>query len=272
MALIKAILLGVIQGMTEFLPVSSSGHLVIASRLLGFQEQGLVFDVMLHLGTLLAVVIVFRDDILKMLYAPFRWISGNRKRQVRHFLYLDIYIVIATLPAVIIGLGFKDRIEMMFSSTFVVCLMLIVTGLLMIITSFLKDRGKRLNSFRSLLIGCAQACAMAPGISRSGTTIFAGMLLGINRETAARFSFLMSIPAILGAAVLQLRDVFIQPLLPETLMYIGAGTVSAAVTGYFAIILLLDVVRKNRLPWFGYYCLAVAATGLAVILVTSGSV
>jgi len=263
--LIKAILLGFIQGATEFLPVSSSGHLVLGSHILGFGDQGIVFDVMLHLGTLASVIVVFRKELLAMIAAPFQLIQGNRSESVRTSFLWDIYVIIATIPAVIIGLGFKDVIEQTFTSIKLVCLMLIITGIMMIISRYLRDRGSRVNAGRSFLIGCAQAGAILPGLSRSGSTIFVGMLLGVNRETAARFSFIMSIPAILGAAVLNLGDVLVSPPAGSVLINLMAGTVAAAVTGYFAIILLLDVIKKNRLPWFGYYCLTVASLGLIVI-------
>ncbi len=263
--LLKAVFLGFIQGATEFLPVSSSGHLVLGSHLLGFKEQGIVFDVMLHLGTLLSVIIVFRNELRAMIAAPFQMLSGNRSEAVRTSFFWDIYVIIATLPAVIVGLGFKDYIEQSFTSVLVVCLMLIVTGVTMILSRYLADRGRRITAGRSLLIGCAQAAAIMPGLSRSGSTIFTAMLLGVNRETAARFSFIMSIPAILGAAVLNLREILMAPPAGSVLVNLIAGTSMAAVTGYFAIILLLDVIRKNRLPWFGYYCLVIAAVGLMVI-------
>ena len=268
MELLKAIFLGFIQGATEFLPVSSSGHLVLGSHLLGFSEQGIVFDVMVHIGTLLSVFIVFRQELLAMAMAPFRFMAGNRTESVRHFLLWDFYVIIGTIPAVIIGLGFKERIEEAFTSILVVCLMLIITGTIMIMSRYLPDRGRKINSGRSFLIGCAQACAIMPGLSRSGSTIFMGMLLGVNREIVAKFSFIMSVPAILGAAVLNLQKVVTTPPATDTLLYLGAGTVSASLTGYFAIILLLDVVRKNRLPWFGYYCLTVAGLGLIILSLT----
>ncbi len=269
MELIKALILGIVQGATEFLPVSSSGHLVLGSHILGFSEQGIVFDVLLHLGTLLSVTVVFRKDLLAMIRAPFQYFGGAANDEQRTYLLWDFYVVIATIPAVIIGLTYKDQIESLFTSVTTVCLMLIVTGLLMIISQYIPDRGRRVNSPRAFLIGCGQAFAIIPGVSRSGTTIFLGMLLGINRETAARFSFIMSIPAILGAAVLNLGEIIKQPPAPGELVLLASGTVAAAGTGYLAIILLLDIIRKNRLQWFGYYCLAVAFTGLIFLYVSS---
>lgn len=265
MELIKAIILGIVQGATEFLPVSSSGHLVLGSHILGFQEQGIVFGVLLHLGTLVSVVAVFRHELAKMAWVPFLWAQNKLGEEDRHYLLWDIYVVVATIPIVLIALLYKDQIQGLFTSVTVVCVMLIVTGLMMITARFIPDRGRTVNGPRAFLIGCGQAFAIIPGVSRSGTTIFVAMLLGINRETAARFSFIMSIPAILGAAVLNLGEVLANPPAVEEMILYGAGTVAAAITGYLAIILLLDVIRKNRLQWFGYYCLAVAAAGLFLL-------
>ncbi|MBE0583611.1 MAG: undecaprenyl-diphosphate phosphatase, partial [Desulfofustis sp.] len=219
MELIKALLLGFIQGATEFLPVSSSGHLVLGSHLLGFTEQSIAFDVMLHIGTLVSVLLVFRRDIASMLVAPWHWLRGNRSDATLHFLRWDAAIIVATIPAVIVGLTMKDLVEALFTSLLVVYLMLAVTGVLMILSSRLVDRGSRITWWRALLIGVGQACAIVPGLSRSGTTIFTAMLLGVNRETAARFSFLMSLPAILGAAVLHLGDVVRHPPEVQSLVY-----------------------------------------------------
>ena len=262
MELIKAMILGVVQGLTEFLPISSSGHLVIGSELMNFQEQGVIFDVFVHLGTLLAVVIVFRKELVDMVKAPFALFQGDKSESVRHFFLLDVYIVVATLPAVIVGLFLKDSIENLFGNILVVYFMLIITGIIMIISRYLPQKDKPITWGRSLLVGCAQACAILPGLSRSGSTIFAGMALGIDREKIARFSFIMSIPAILGAAVLQFGDLLVNTPGTGALINIGAGAAMAAVSGYFAIKLLLDIIRRNRLQWFGYYCLLISAVGI----------
>lgn len=265
MELIKAIILGIVQGATEFLPVSSSGHLVLGSHILGFQEQGIVFEVLLHLGTLVSVAAVFRRELATMATVPFLWILNRLDDEGRHYLFWDLYVAVATVPAVFVGLFYQEQIENMFTSVTLVCFMLIVTGLMMITARFIPDRGRPVNGPRAFLMGCGQAFAVMPGISRSGTTIFCGMLLGINRETAARFSFIMSIPAILGASVLNFREVVAHPPDSDALVVYAAGTIAAALTGYLAIKLLLDVIKKNRLQWFGYYCLVVAAVGLLLI-------
>ncbi len=261
MELVKAIILGCVQGATEFLPISSSGHLVIASEFLDFQAQGVVFDVMLHLGTLFSVCLFFKQDIYLMIRALFAFLRRDMDQGLRQYFYWDLYVIVATIPAVIVGLFFKDYIEQAFHSVLLVYCMLIVTGLLMIFTGRINDVGGTLGFRNAFVIGCAQAFAILPGISRSGSTIFAGMLLGIEREKVARFSFIMSIPAILGATVLQIGSVLAEPSMMDSVSCIVAGTIAAAVTGYFAILLLLDVLKRNRLPLFGYYCLLVSTLG-----------
>ncbi len=262
MDLLKAIVLGIIQGLTEFLPVSSSGHLVIGAEILNFHEPGIAFEVFLHLGTLVAVMIAFRRELVLMVRALF---TPSRVRRQdpelsRMFLW-DIYVIVATLPAVGVGLLLRDSIEYIFDNILITFTMLAVTGVIMLLTRKLEDKSLPVNCPRALLIGVAQAIAIMPGLSRSGSTIFTGMLLGINRETAARFSFIMSIPAILGAAVLKLGDLVQAPPVRQELVHIGAGTLASAISGYFAIILLMGIVKQGRLHWFGYYCFLVSGVG-----------
>lgn len=262
MDLVKAIILGIIQGLTEFLPISSSGHLVLGGQILGFQHTGITFEVFLHLGTLLAVLVVFRAEIVAMIRAPFSYMSGKRDKETRHFLLWDGCIIVSTLPAVVVGLFFKDAVEQFFGNVLIVYCMLLVTAGIMILTRHLPTKDKPMNGWRSLLVGCAQACAIMPGLSRSGSTIFMGMLLGVDREKIARFSFIMSIPAILGAAVLQLGGMVGETIPSGYVMNIVAGSIASAVSGYFAIKLLLDIIKKNRLQWFGYYCATISTIGL----------
>lgn len=262
MELLKAISLGVVQGLTEFLPISSSGHLVIFSELLEFQEQGVVFGVFLHLGTLVAVLLVFYREIWAMACAPFQLIKGNRDPEVKQSFLWDVYIVVATVPAILVGLFFKEPIEQLFTNVVVVYCMLVLTGTIMIVSKFVPPRDEKLSFAKSWWVGCAQAFAILPGLSRSGSTIFVGMLLGVNRQKIARFSFIMSIPAILGAVVLQSSSFIENPPTVDALVNIAAGTCASVISGYFAIKLLLDIIRKNRLQWFGYYCMLIAAIGL----------
>jgi len=266
--LVKAVVLGVIQGLTEFLPVSSSGHLVIFSELLGFQEQGIAFEVFLHFGTLLAVLIYFRKEIARLISAPYEiWIKKETNEESKEYLNWDIQIIIATIPAVIIGLAFKDEIEAAFSNVFMVYFMLIITGLLMFSIPFIKQRDSKITARRSFLIGLAQAFAIMPGISRSGSTIFTGVIQGIKSENAAKFSFLMSVPVILGAVILKTKDLLDVPPSSAELLNLILGTIASFIAGYFAIIWLMDFVKKGKLQWFGYYCFALAAVGIISSLI-----
>lgn len=264
LTVLKAVVLGMVQGLTEFLPVSSSGHLVIGSQLLGFHEPGIVFEVFLHCGTLFAVILVFRNELQQMVRALFAAPAVRRADpELARFFRWNINIVVATLPAVAVGLFLKDSIDLLFDSVLIAYAMLAVSGVLMLLTPLLRDRGAEVTWPRALVIGAAQAMAIMPGLSRSGSTIFAGMLLGINRETAARFSFIMSIPAILGAVVLEVGDLCAAPLPAGEFIAIAAGTAASLVTGYGAIVLLLSIARRGKLYWFGYYCLVVSGLGLA---------
>lgn len=268
MDFIKAVVLGIVQGLTEFLPISSSGHLVIGAELLDFRQQGVVFEVCLHMGTLLSVLLVFRREIWAMVKAPLQYLRGERTVQVLQNLRWDFYVIISVLPAVVIGLFFKDSIESVFASLPLVFIMLFITGIMMIASGFLPARDVLLQGRHAFIIGCAQALAIFPGLSRAGSTIFAGMALGIDRQAVARFSFIMSIPAICGAMVLQIGELFSNPPSADALGNIVVGTATAAVTGYFAIVLLLDIVRRNRLQWFGYYCLALSLAGAIYLFIS----
>jgi len=248
-----AILLGAVQGLTEFLPVSSSGHLVIFQHILGVQESPLTFDVMLHMGTLLAVFVAFWDDIIHILKKPFTRLT-----------YL---IVVGCIPAAIAGYLVAPYIEKAFEALLVVGLGLIFTGFALRFSEKwsrekigLKDIPN--TSYKdALFIGLLQAVAIVPGISRSGSTIAAGLFAGMERELAARFSFLLSIPVILGAGIFELSDVsssaWSQNLVPYTV-----GTLVAALFGYLAIKIVMRLVRHGRLSVFSYYCWAVALVTL----------
>ena len=255
MDVLKVIILGIVQGLTEFLPVSSSGHLVLAAELLNFHEEGVAFEVFVHLGTLLSVLIVFRKDINKMILAPFQYISsGFEKEDTKRYLFWDLYIIIGTIPAAIIGLTFKSKIEAAFSNIFLVIIMLGVTGTFLLLSRFIPQRNKEMTILKSFLIGVSQAFAILPGISRSGSTIVTGMFLGIDKEEAARFSFLLAIPAILGASVIKMKDLMALESYSTPIIYLILGTIIAFISGYFAIIWLLDIVKKGKLEWFAIYC------------------
>ena len=263
MEIIKVIILGIVQGLTEFLPVSSSGHLVLAAEFLNFHEEGVAFEVFVHLGTLLSVLVVFRKKIIQMLIAPYQiWVKENKNEDYVEASKWTLFIFIGTIPAAVIGLIFKDEIEGIFSSFELVLAMLFVTGTMMIGSRFIQNQNKDVTGIKSVFIGFAQAFAILPGISRSGSTIVTGMLLGIDRSKAAEFSFLLSVPVILGATILKIKDLLDSQISSNEIAMLLIGMVSAFVSGYLAIIWLLDIVKKGKLEWFGLYCyLAVLLSG-----------
>ncbi len=270
MDLWKAIVLGIIQGLAEFLPISSSGHLVLAEKILNFTVGGLAFEVFLHFGTLLAVVWVFRKDLWKMvlalpvLFAVLKKNSGLPDEQ-KNYALLIWYLFLGSIPAAAVGLFFESQIEQLFESALLVLFMLFLTGLIMWSARYTRESNTELTAGRSLLIGTAQALAIIPGISRSGSTIVSGLWMGIPRDLVARYSFLLSVPVIFGATVIKFKDLIHNPLPHDQLLGIALGTVASAVSGYFAIIWLLDLIRRQKLEWFGVYCIAVSLIGLVFI-------
>ena len=257
MNILEAIVLGAVQGLTEFLPVSSSGHLVLLQKIFRISEPALFFDTMLHLGTLAAVFVVLWRDILAILR--------------RLFQPLTAWLILATIPAVVFALAFKDHIEAAFESgKFLGCAFL-VTAVLLTVSELLARRAGSLkkdgemNWLDALIIGVLQAAAIVPGVSRSGATLSGALSRGLNRNFAARFSFLLSIPAILGALVLQVKDLAQGGAVSGNIgaAAIIAGTVSAAVVGFFAVRLMLKIVREKSLFGFAIYT---AALGLLVLV------
>jgi len=262
--IIKAIVLGLVQGLSEFLPISSSGHLVIFADILNFKDAGIAFEVFVHFGTLCSVLIALRREVIKLVYAPYAvWVKKTEDDEIKEFLRWDLYIILASIPAALIGLLFKDEIEVIFDNVLLVYFMLFLTGLMMISTKYIKYDQKEFKAGNTFIIGIAQAFAIMPGISRSGSTIFTGMLLKMDREKVARFSFLMSLPVIFGATLLKFKDLLDTPPASAEAGGLFAGTLTAFVSGYFAIIWLLDIVKKGKLQIFGYYCLIIAVLGLA---------
>ena len=260
----EAIILGILQGLTEFLPVSSSGHLVLFQNLFGLKEAELFFDVCVHLGTLVAVIVVFRREIIKILSALLQLVSlGGQKQEFMQKMASDpelkmaVFIVIGSIPTAILGLFFASIADRLFSSTLITGLMLIVTGLLLWLTRKAETHAPAANTGelttgKAFIIGIVQGLAIVPGISRSGATISTGLLLGVDRETAARYSFLLAIPAIVGAGLLSLKDGFSRtdPIIWMSLL----GAATAALVGYGALKSLLHMVKKGRLYVFAPYC------------------
>ena len=257
MSFLNAIILGIIQGLTEFLPVSSSGHLALAQHLIpGFdvEEVGVVFDLLLHIATLLAVLIYFRKRLFGLTGAVF----DKTRTQERKLIFL---LFLATVPIVVAGFTLKDPLEGVKEHPVIVSALLCITGLILFLPGWLGARAKDDHSLRSsLIMGVAQAFALLPGISRSGSTITAGMAAGLKPTLAAEFSFLLAIPAIGGAMVLKMKDISSIPT--ELVGPYLASMVTAFATGLLAIYAVLAVVKRGKFAYFGFYCLAIGIAGL----------
>ncbi|MFZ5562404.1 MAG: undecaprenyl-diphosphate phosphatase [Thermodesulfobacteriota bacterium] len=265
---IQGVVLGIIQGLTEFLPVSSSGHLVLMQHLFGITGPVLFFDVSLHVGTLCAVLIVFRGDIAMMITAAWRGAvnllgSGDRRPEGDgDGLKLIFLIVAGSIPTALIGLGLKQA-EHLFSSLPLVGAMLMMTGMLLWLTRNRDAGGTGVTGFswaRAVGVGIAQGLAVLPGLSRSGATIAAGLFLGLDRQTAARFSFLLCIPAIVGAEILSAGDLLSGEARLDTATVLG--TFTAFVVGYGALKVLIRIVQQGRFYLFAPYCFAVGGVAL----------
>lgn len=275
MDILQAIIIGIVQGLTEFLPISSSAHLVFVPYLLG-TESSLAFDTILHIGTLVAVVVYFWKDLLQMIRAFFSslldLVGGNFRKQLKEDQYKKLawMVIIGSIPAGLAGILFKDFFEGLFNNIPAVGFFLLITGVLLYTSEMVsrkvthKNDLKEMSIKNSLVIGVAQACSIAPGISRSGATISTGLFLGLERELAARFSFLLSIPAILGAALVQAKD--ISSVVDISTAATLAGFIAAIVTGYLAIKIVLKLISERDLLVFAYYCWIVGALALILSL------
>ncbi len=259
MSLVEALILGVVQGLTEFIPISSSAHLALLQSLMpGFSQPGLLFDITLHCGTLVAVILYLRGDIRWLLTSLFSRRRGGMSPLPQYGRKIAWYLVLALIPTALIGYLARPWVELAFTRPLVIAPLLLVTGGLLFGTRFFRQPGKGEEGIRgrdAILIGIAQGVATFPGISRSGATIATGIFAGVSRELAARFSFLASIPAIVGALLLDLFRVF--PLLPESkgliFNYIS-GTILAAIIGYFSLVILFRLIRGFKISYFAYYC------------------
>jgi undecaprenyl-diphosphatase len=271
--IIQALILGMVQGLTEFLPISSSAHLVIVPELLGV-ESSLAFDTLLHVGTLIAVISYFRSDVIAMIKAFFSSLAdiprGRFKEEIRNdqFKRLAWLILVGTIPAGLMGILLKDFFESLFSSVSAVGFFLLITGFILWGVERMprgEKKTKEISFTNSLIVGIAQGCAIAPGISRSGATIATSLYLGFDREMAARFSFLLSIPAILGAALIQLKDLTAGFDI-STGAFVG-GLISAMIFSYLAIKFLMGYIKKHSLVIFAYYCWTVGIITLILTVV-----
>lgn len=265
MTLLQAILLGIVQGLTEFIPVSSSGHLVLVPHLLGWEfdhSQAFVFDVLVQWGTLFAVFLYYRKDLTIIALDFFRTLIKGTPFSTENS-RMGWYLILATIPAVIVGLLCKDLIKSAFSNAKVTGFFLLLTAALLIIAEIAGKRNrstKEITWLDSLWIGCAQVLALLPGVSRSGSTIAGGMIRNLDRSSAARFSFLMSVPVMLGAGLLAFKDLFAMQATGDFLLSLGVGFIAALVSGYMAIHWLIAYLNKHSLYIFAAYCSLLGVT------------
>lgn len=258
----EAIILGIIQGLTEFLPVSSSGHLELAKVILGdksLPQESLTFTVVLHFATALSTMVVFRKDIAQIFRGLFQF-KWNEEFQ------FSLKIVISMLPAVVIGLIFEEEFEQFFGGEILlVGFMLIVTSLLLLFADRAQSTTKKVSFFSAIVIGISQALAILPGISRSGATISTSVLLGVDRTQAARFSFLMVVPLILGKIG---KDVLSGSINfhSDQIGVMGVGFVASFIAGLFACKWMISIVKKSKLSYFAFYCFIIGVIAIAVTL------
>lgn len=285
MSLLQAIIMGIIQGATEFLPVSSSGHLALFKILFHVNtDTGLMFDVMLHLGTLIAIFAVYYKDIIRMVVEAFKIIRDVFINIVRFFRnkfgkeeneYLKIVtngyrkfvllVIVSTIPTGIIGLVASDFVEMASEILLIPGICLIITSILLFISDRIQggNKGpKNVSYTNGFIIGICQGIATLPGLSRSGTTIAACLISGFDRRFAVKYSFIMSIPAVLGAAILELKDISTAALSGTEILYYVIGMVVAAVVGYICIKTMLVIVRNKKFTIFSIYCLIIGALSI----------
>ena len=261
MDIFQGIIIGIVQGLTEFLPVSSSAHLVFIQNLLGV-ESSLAFDTFLHLGTLIAVLWFFRYDIYKMLRSWWLSIGDILQGRFKEGFYEDPYkrlawyVILATVPVGIVGVLFEDSVDALFAGAlYVPAFFLFVTGTILYLSQRMPSGNINYNNItkkEALFMGLGQACAILPGLSRSGTTIAAGLTIGLDKEFAAKFSFILSIPAIFGAFILQLKD--IGSAMDANFLPIFLGFIAAIIAGHIAIKWMLDLIQNKSLDIFAYYC------------------
>lgn len=259
--LLVALFLGALQGFTEFLPISSSGHLVLLQHFLPVEGDSLAFDLVLHIGTLIPVLILFREDLLRMVLAPFRGEGPWLEREGMRWL---LFVGIATVPTALMGLALEDYFESHFSSPAALAWQFAVTAITLHFTAGWGQGTKTLADLRwwhAVLIGVAQGFSILPAVSRSGATIAIAMALGLRRDLAGRFSFVMSVPAIAGAMLLKADDVTVDPaVLPSWLAGLGASLV----VGWFSLVFLMKVIRAGDFSKFAWYCWGMVAVCLAV--------
>ena len=267
MSLLEALFLGLVQGATEFLPISSSGHLLLVPAVFGLPEPDLNMIAIAHLGTLLAVLVYFRRDLLRIALSTLAGLAGGRPMGTPDA-RLGWYIVVGSIPAAVLGLSFEDTLDETLGTADFAAMFLLLTAALLVLGETLRGGGRRglseMGWRDAIVIGFAQALALLPGVSRSGSTIVAGMLCGLGREAAARYSFLLGTPVIFGAGLLATLDLLEDPTLDQQIAGLGLTFAAAAVSGYACIHFLMRWIRTRSLLPFAAYC---AGFGLLYLLV-----
>jgi undecaprenyl-diphosphatase len=265
MSAFDSIILGVIQGLAEFLPISSSGHLIIARDLFGWHgSTDLAFDAVLQLATIMAVIFYFWKDILHLIKSFFLMISGKKiEKTDKNMLGA---IILGTIPAIIIGMTIEEHMETTFRSAFLVCIVLIIGSGLMLLAEKFAKQNKELNIKKGIAIGFFQCLALIPGFSRSGATISGGLLLGLKREDAARFSFLLSIPIIFGSGLKKFLEIIQTGSFATDNLNLFFGSLTAFVVGIFAIEFLMRFLKKYPLNIFIYYRVILATVVMSILL------
>ena len=263
--IIKTVIVGIVQGLTEFLPVSSSGHIAIFKEVFGLSEAGVAFDVLLHFGTFIAVCIFYFKDIVALIVEFFELVKDifkGRKifNKERPYRVLLIMLVVTTIPTAIAGLLLEDLFETIFTSLIVIGCALLLTSALMYIIGKIKvgeKQAKDITFKDALVVGLCQSCAIVPGLSRSGSTIFGGRLSGFSPQLAVKYSFLCSLPTILGAIVLKIGDLFEDSLGNTQIIAYALAFVASAVVGYLALSMLDHMAKRKNMKPFAIYCLVV---------------
>jgi len=267
MTLIESIVLGIIQGLTEFLPVSSSGHIELGKAIFGIEEKeaGMLFTIVLHFATALSTIIVFWSDIVEIFKGlfQFKWNAQSK---------FALMVILSMIPAAMVGVFLKDQIDDFYNgNVLLVSVMLLLTGVILFYSDRAKSPKGEVTNTNAFVLGIVQAIAIMPGISRSGSTIASAVMLGIDREKAARFSFLMVLPLIFGAMAKEMKDYFdlsadeqARALIVDTPVIVGFF--AALVAGYFACKWMIEIVKKSKLSYFAYYCWIVGLIGISYSL------
>ncbi len=247
MSFLDSIILGVIQGLTEFLPVSSSGHLVLGQHVLGLHLPGNLLEIVMHLGTLMSILVVFWRDIFSLL-------SSLEDKKTKKYILI---LIVGSIPAAFVGIFFKEELSGLFDSITAVGINLIITGIVLWTTKYIQKLDRPICIKNGFIIGLAQACAILPGISRSGATISTALILKVSQEEAFKYSFLLAIPALVGAGIITSLDNIQTHQVADNLLPLAAGFLSSFIVGWIALKWLITLLKQGQFHWFGVYCLVV---------------